>query len=162
MVSNNAGVDGAGLGLLLKSRQIRKMISSYVGENKEFERQYLAGELELEFNPQGTLAERIRAGGAGIYAFFTKTGAGTLVAEGKEQRVVDGETYVLETGLIGRCLAGQSVEGRHGGQSRLPQDGAQFQSQHGDRGARHGGGGRGFWSRSASSIRTRSTRRASS
>jgi len=99
VVSNNAGVDGAGLGILLKSRQIRKMISSYVGENKEFERQYLAGELELEFNPQGTMAERIRAGGAGIYAFFTKTGAGTLVAEGKEQRVVDGETYVLETGL---------------------------------------------------------------
>jgi 3-oxoacid CoA-transferase subunit A len=99
VVSNNAGVDGAGLGLLLKSRQIRKMISSYVGENKEFERQYLAGELELEFNPQGTLAERIRAGGAGIFGFFTRTGAGTLVAEHKEQRVVDGETYVLETGL---------------------------------------------------------------
>src|SRR5271167_852638 len=100
VVSNNAGVDGAGLGLLLQKRQIRKMISSYVGENKEFERQYLAGELELEFNPQGTMAERIRAGGAGIYAFFTKTGAGTVVAEGKEQRVVDGETYVLETGLV--------------------------------------------------------------
>jgi 3-oxoacid CoA-transferase subunit A len=100
VVSNNAGVDGAGLGLLLLSRQIRKMISSYVGENKEFERQYLAGELELEFNPQGTLAERVRAGGAGIYAFFTRTGAGTVVAEGKEQRVVDGETYVLETGLV--------------------------------------------------------------
>src|SRR5712672_3634261 len=99
VVSNNAGIDGAGLGLLLETRQIRKMISSYVGENKEFERQYLAGELQLEFNPQGTLAERIRAGGAGIYAFFTKTGAGTLVAEGKEQRVVDGETYVLEKGL---------------------------------------------------------------
>jgi 3-oxoacid CoA-transferase subunit A len=100
VVSNNAGIDGAGLGLLLETRQIRKMISSYVGENKEFERQYLAGELLLEFNPQGTLAERIRAGGAGIYAFFTKTGAGTLVAEGKEQRVVEGETYVLETGLV--------------------------------------------------------------
>src|SRR5271165_3159859 len=100
VVSNNAGVDGAGLGLLLKSRQIRKMIASYVGENKEFERQYLAGELELEFNPQGTLAERIRAGGAGIYAFFTRTGAGTLVAEGKETRVIDGETWVLETGLV--------------------------------------------------------------
>jgi 3-oxoacid CoA-transferase subunit A len=100
VISNNAGIDGAGLGLLLETRQIRKMISSYVGENKEFERQYLAGELELEFNPQGTLAERIRAGGAGIYAFFTKTGAGTIVAEGKEQRVVDGETYVLETGLV--------------------------------------------------------------
>jgi 3-oxoacid CoA-transferase subunit A len=100
VVSNNAGVDGAGLGLLLKSRQIRKMISSYVGENKEFERQYLAGELELEFNPQGTMAERVRAGGAGIYAFFTKTGAGTVVADGKEQRVVDGELYVMETGLV--------------------------------------------------------------
>ncbi|HLW23756.1 MAG TPA: CoA transferase subunit A [Steroidobacteraceae bacterium] len=100
VVSNNAGTDEGGLGLLLKSRQIRKMISSYVGENKEFERQYLAGELELEFNPQGTLAERIRAGGAGIYAFFTRTGAGTLVAHGKEQRTVDGETYVLETGLV--------------------------------------------------------------
>jgi 3-oxoacid CoA-transferase subunit A len=100
VISNNAGIDGAGLGLLLETRQISKMISSYVGENKEFERQYLAGELQLEFNPQGTLAERIRAGGAGIYAFFTKTGAGTLVADGKEQRIVDGETYVLETGLV--------------------------------------------------------------
>jgi 3-oxoacid CoA-transferase subunit A len=100
VISNNAGIDGAGLGLLLETRQIRKMISSYVGENKEFERQYLAGELQLEFNPQGTLAERIRAGGAGIYAFFTKTGAGTMVADGKEQRIVDGETYVLETGLV--------------------------------------------------------------
>jgi 3-oxoacid CoA-transferase subunit A len=100
VVSNNAGVDGAGLGLLLKSRQIKKMISSYVGENKEFERQYLARELELEFNPQGTMAERIRAGGAGIYGFYTKTGAGTVVAEGKEQRVVNGETYILETGLV--------------------------------------------------------------
>jgi 3-oxoacid CoA-transferase subunit A len=99
VVSNNAGVDEFGLGKLLKTRQIKKMISSYVGENKEFERQYLAGELELEFNPQGTLAERIRAGGAGIYGFYTKTGAGTLVAEGKEQRVVNGDTYVLETGL---------------------------------------------------------------
>ena len=100
VVSNNAGLDGVGLGLLLKSRQIVKMISSYVGENKEFERQYLAGELQIEFNPQGTMAERIRAGGAGIYGFFTKVGAGTLVAEGKEQRTVDGETYVLETGLF--------------------------------------------------------------
>jgi 3-oxoacid CoA-transferase subunit A len=100
VVSNNAGLDGFGLGILLQTHQIAKMISSYVGENKEFERQYLAGELELEFNPQGTLAERIRAGGAGIYAFFTRTGAGTLVAEGKEQRVVNGETYILETGLV--------------------------------------------------------------
>jgi len=99
VISNNAGVDEFGLGLLLKSRQIKKMISSYVGENKEFERQFLAGELQLEFNPQGTLAERIRAGGAGIYGFYTRTGAGTLVAEGKEQRIVNGDTYVLETGL---------------------------------------------------------------
>ncbi len=99
VISNNAGVDGQGLGLLLETRQIAKMISSYVGENREFERQYLAGELQLEFNPQGTLAERIRAGGAGIYGFYTKTGAGTLVAEGKESRVVDGQTYILETGL---------------------------------------------------------------
>jgi 3-oxoacid CoA-transferase subunit A len=99
VVSNNAGVDELGLGQLLKTRQIRKMISSYVGENKEFERQYLAGELEIEFNPQGTLAERIRAGGAGIYGFYTRTGAGTQVAQGKETRVVDGENYVLETGL---------------------------------------------------------------
>jgi 3-oxoacid CoA-transferase subunit A len=100
VVSNNAGLDGVGLGLLLQSRQIRKMISSYVGENKEFERQYLAGEIEIEFNPQGTMAERIRAGGAGIYGFFTKVGAGTHVAEGKETRSVDGETYVLEKGLV--------------------------------------------------------------
>lgn len=99
VISNNAGVDEFGLGLLLRTRQIKKMVSSYVGENKEFERQYLAGELELEFNPQGTLAERIRAGGAGIFGFYTRTGAGTLVAEGKEQRVVNGDTYVLETGL---------------------------------------------------------------
>jgi len=100
VVSNNAGMDGVGLGLLLQTRQIRKMIASYVGDNKEFERQYLAGELEVELNPQGTLAERIRAGGAGIYGFYTKTGAGTLVAEGKETRTVDGETYVLEKGLV--------------------------------------------------------------
>jgi 3-oxoacid CoA-transferase subunit A len=99
VISNNAGVDGFGLGLLLETRQIAKMVSSYVGENKEFERQYLAGELQLEFNPQGTLAERIRAGGAGIPGFYTRTGVGTLVAEGKELKVFDGETYVLETGL---------------------------------------------------------------
>ncbi|HEY3808965.1 MAG TPA: CoA transferase subunit A [Steroidobacteraceae bacterium] len=99
VVSNNAGVDDFGLGKLLITHQIRKMISSYVGENKEFERQYLSGEIEIEFNPQGTLAERIRAGGAGIYGFFTRTGSGTRVAEGKETRVIDGETFVLETGL---------------------------------------------------------------
>src|SRR6266571_4837990 len=99
-ISNNAGVDGFGLGKLLETRQIKKMISSYVGENKEFERQYLAGELELEFTPQGTLAEKLRAGGAGIPAFFTKTGVGTLVAEGKELREFDGETYVMERSLV--------------------------------------------------------------
>jgi 3-oxoacid CoA-transferase subunit A len=98
-ISNNAGVDGFGLGLLLETRQIARMISSYVGENKEFERQYLAGELQLEFNPQGTLAERIRAGGAGIPGFYTKTGVGTLVAEGKDHRDFNGETYIMETGL---------------------------------------------------------------
>ncbi len=100
VVSNNAGVDDFGLGLLLYTRQIKKMYSSYVGENKEFERQYLAKELELEFNPQGTLAERIRAGGAGIPGFYTKTGVGTLVAEGKEHKDFNGETYILETGLV--------------------------------------------------------------
>jgi len=100
VISNNAGVDGFGLGVLLNSKQVKKMISSYVGENKEFERQYLSGELELEFNPQGTLAERCRAGGAGIPAFYAKAGVGTLVAEGKETRVFNGETYVMETGLV--------------------------------------------------------------
>jgi 3-oxoacid CoA-transferase subunit A len=99
VISNNAGVDGFGLGKLLESRQIRKMISSYVGENKEFERQYLAGELELEFTPQGTLAEKLRAGGAGIPAFFTRTGVGTIVAEGKEIREFDGHQYVMERSL---------------------------------------------------------------
>src|SRR6188768_2616635 len=99
-ISNNAGVDGFGLDLLLETRQIKKMISSYVGENKEFERQYLAGELELEFTPQGTLAEKLRAGGAGIPAFFTRTGVGTIVAEGKETREFDGHTYVMERALL--------------------------------------------------------------
>jgi 3-oxoacid CoA-transferase subunit A len=100
VISNNCGVDSWGLGLLLETKQIKKMISSYVGENKEFARQYLSGELELEFNPQGTLAERCRAGGAGIAGFYTKTGVGTLVADGKETKVFNGETYVLETGLV--------------------------------------------------------------
>ncbi len=99
-ISNNAGVDDFGLGKLLQTRQIKKMISSYVGENKEFERQYLAGELALEFTPQGTLAEKLRAGGAGIPAFFTKTGVGTVVADGKELREFDGETYVMERSLV--------------------------------------------------------------
>lgn len=100
VISNNAGVDGAGLGILLETKQISKMISSYVGENKLFAQQYLSGELQLEFNPQGTLAERIRAGGAGIPAFFTKTGVGTVIAEGKEVREFDGELYVMERGLF--------------------------------------------------------------
>jgi 3-oxoacid CoA-transferase subunit A len=99
-VSNNAGIDGAGLGLLLETRQIKKMIASYVGENKLFAQQYLAGDLEIEFNPQGTMAERIRAGGAGIAAFFTKTGVGTLIAEGKEEREFNGQRYIMETGLV--------------------------------------------------------------
>jgi 3-oxoacid CoA-transferase subunit A len=99
-ISNNAGVDGFGLGLLLATRQIRKMIASYVGENKEFERQYLAGELELEFTPQGTLAEKLRAGGAGIPAFFTPTGVGTIVADGKETREFEGKTYLMERALV--------------------------------------------------------------
>jgi 3-oxoacid CoA-transferase subunit A len=100
VISNNAGVDGFGLGKLLATRQIKKMISSYVGENKEFERQYLAGELELEFTPQGTLAEKLRAGGAGIPAFFTRTGVGTVVADGKEAREFDGHTYIMERALV--------------------------------------------------------------
>ena len=108
VISNNAGVDGFGLGKLLETRQIKKMISSYVGENKEFERQYLAGELELEFTPQGTLAERLRAGGAGIPAFFTRTGVGTLVAEGKEQRDFDGHRYVMERALLPDVALGKA------------------------------------------------------
>ena len=99
-ISNNAGVDEFGLGILLQSRQVKKMVASYVGENKEFERQYLAGELELEFTPQGTLAEKLRAGGCGIPAFFTKTGVGTLVADGKEEKVFDGERYIMERSIV--------------------------------------------------------------
>jgi 3-oxoacid CoA-transferase subunit A len=114
-ISNNAGVDGAGLGLLLETRQIRKMISSYVGENKMFAQQYLSGELELEFNPQGTLAERIRAGGAGIPAFFTKTGVGTIIADGKEVREFDGEQYVMERGLFADIALVHAWKGDHEG-----------------------------------------------
>jgi 3-oxoacid CoA-transferase subunit A len=114
-ISNNAGVDGFGLGMLLNTRQIRKMISSYVGENKEFERQYLSGELQLEFNPQGTLAERIRAGGAGIPAFFTATGYGTIIADGKETREFDGRHYVLETGLKADLSIIKAWKGDHDG-----------------------------------------------
>jgi 3-oxoacid CoA-transferase subunit A len=108
VISNNAGVDGFGLGQLLETRQIKKMISSYVGENKEFERQYLAGELELEFTPQGTLAEKLRCGGAGIPAFFTRTGVGTLVAEGKETRDFDGHTYIMERALVPDVALGKA------------------------------------------------------
>ena len=132
VVSNNCGVDGLGLGMLLDRRQIRKMISSYVGENKEFERQYLSGELEVEFNPQGTLAERIRAGGAGIPGFFTKTGVGTLVAEGKEHRDFDGETYVMEARLVADLAIVKAWKGDHEGNLVYPQDGPQLQPDDGD------------------------------
>ena len=115
VISNNCGVDGFGLGILLEGGQIKKMVSSYVGENKLFEQLYLSGELELEFNPQGTLAERIRAGGAGIPAFFTKTGVGTLVAEGKEVREFDGELYVMERGLTADLSIVKAWKGDHEG-----------------------------------------------
>jgi 3-oxoacid CoA-transferase subunit A len=115
VVSNNAGVDDFGLGILLQTRQIQKMISSYVGENETFERQYLSGELELEFNPQGTLAERIRAGGAGIPGFFTRTGVGTIIAENKEHKVFDGETYILERGLVADLSIVKAWKGDHEG-----------------------------------------------
>jgi 3-oxoacid CoA-transferase subunit A len=115
VISNNAGIDNVGLGVLLETRQIRKMISSYVGENKTFAKQYLAGELEIEFNPQGTLAERIRAGGAGVPAFFTKTGVGTLIAEGKEVREFDGERYVMERGLFADLAIVHAWKGDHEG-----------------------------------------------
>ncbi|MEM9262013.1 MAG: CoA transferase subunit A [Pseudomonadota bacterium] len=115
VISNNCGVDDFGLGILLANRQIKKMISSYVGENKEFERQYLSKELELEFNPQGTLAERIRAGGAGIPGFYTKTGVGTIIADGKETRIFNGEEYVLETGLVADLSIVKAWKGDHEG-----------------------------------------------
>src|SRR6202046_2755255 len=115
VISNNAGVDDFGLGLLLQTRQIKKMVSSYVGENETFEKQYLSGELDLEFNPQGTLAERIRAGGAGIPGFYTKTGVGTLIAEGKEQKEFDGETYILERGIKADLSIVKAWKGDHEG-----------------------------------------------
>jgi 3-oxoacid CoA-transferase subunit A len=115
VISNNAGVDDFGLGLLLQTRQIKKMVSSYVGENEIFEKQYLSGELELEFNPQGTLAERIRAGGAGIPGFYTKTGVGTVIAEGKEHKEFDGETYILERGLRADLAIVKAWKGDHEG-----------------------------------------------
>jgi 3-oxoacid CoA-transferase subunit A len=141
VVSNNAGTDDFGLGQLLRTRQIRKMISSYVGENREFERQYLAGEVEIEFNPQGTLAERIRAGGAGIYGFYTRTGAGTRVAEGKETRVVDGETYVLETGLVADLAIVKAWKGDAEGNLIYRKTARNFNPMMATAG-RHGGGGR--------------------
>jgi 3-oxoacid CoA-transferase subunit A len=115
VVSNNAGVDGFGLGRLLETKQIRKMVASYVGENKEFERQYLAGELEVEFTPQGTLAERLRAGGAGIPAFFTRTGVGTQIAEGKEVRQFDGKEYLLERSIVADVALIKAQRGDHAG-----------------------------------------------
>ncbi len=162
VVSNNAGIDDFGLGRLLKARQIRKMIATYVGENKEFERQFLAGELEVELVPQGTFSERIRAGGAGIGGFFTPTGYGTLVAEGKETRVIDGRHYVLEMPLQGRLRARAGVEGRPPRQPRLSQDRAELQPDDG-----HGGDGHAWprsstWSSRARSSPTRCTRPASS
>ena len=129
VISNNAGVDDFGIGVLLQARQVRKMISTYVGENKEFERQFLSGELEVELVPQGTFAERIRAGGAGIGGFFTPTGFGTLVAEGKETRTIDGKSYVFERPLTRRFRVREGLEGRPGRQPRLPEDRAQLQSR---------------------------------
>ena len=162
VISNNAGIDNVGLGVLLETRQIRKMISSYVGENKTFAKQFLAGELEIEFNPQGTLAERCRAGGAGIPAFFTKTGVGTLVAEGKEVREFNGEQYVMETRPGRRSGRRPRLEGRHRRQPRLPQDRAQLQPDDGD--GRQGHRGRGREPRAAGRDRSRPhrTRPASS
>ncbi len=136
-ISNNAGVDGIGLGVLLETKQVKKMISSYVGENKLFAQQYLGGELEIEFNPQGTLAERIRAGGAGIPAFYTKTGYGTLIGEGKETRVFNGENYIMETGLVADIAIVHAWKGDTEGNLDLPQDRAQFQPDDGDGGKSH-------------------------
>ena len=129
VASNNAGVDDFGLGVLLQTRQVKKMISSYVGENAEFMRQYLSGELELEFNPQGTLAERMRAGGAGIPGFYTRTGVGTVIAEGKEHKEFDGETYILERGIVADLAIVKAWKGDEQRQPRLPQDRAQLQSE---------------------------------
>ena len=161
VISNNAGADGFGLWHLLQTRQIRKMISSYVGENKLFEQQYLSGELELEFNPQGTLAERIRAGGAGIPAFFTRTGVGTVVADGKPQEEFDGQLYVRETWLRADLAIIKAWRADHRRQPPVPQDRAQLQSGDGDgRRGRRSSRSRSS-SRSARSTPTASTRRAS-
>ena len=162
IASNNAGVDGAGLGLLLATRQIKKMISSYVGENAEFERQFLSGEIEVEFCPQGTLAERMRAGGAGIPGFYTRTGIGTIIAEGKEHKEFDGKTYILERGFVADLVAGEGLEGRPARQPHLSPHRAQLQSQR--RHVRQNHGRRSGRNRRspANSIRTRFTRRESS
>ena len=152
IISNNAGVDGFGIGILLTTRQVRKMISTYVGENQEFERQCLSGELELELVPQGTFAERIRAGGAGIGGFFTPTGYGTVVAEGKETRVIDGRPLRARGAAEGRLRVRQGVPRRHARQPRLPEDRAQLQPDDGDGRARHHRRGRG-----AGRARARST-----
>ena len=141
-VSNNAGIDGAGLGLLLETRQIKKMIASYVGENKLFAQQYLAGELEIEFNPQGTMAERIRAGGAGIPAFFTKTGAGTDIAKGKEERVFDGERYIMETGLVADLSLVHAWKGDTEGNLVYRKTARNFNPMMATAGAHHGRRGR--------------------
>ncbi len=142
VISNNAGVDGIGLSRLLETRQIKKMISSYVGENKLFAQQYLAGELELEFNPQGTLAERIRAGGAGIPAFYTKTGVGTLIAEGKEVREFDGEKYVMERGLFADLAIVHAWKGDTAGNLVYRKTARNFNPMMATAGEGHRGGGR--------------------
>ena len=161
-ISNNAGVDGAGLGLLLETRQIRKMISSYVGENKLFAQQFLSGELELEFNPQGTLAERIRAGGAGIPAFFTKTGVGTIIADGKEVRDFDGETYVMERGLFADIAVVHAYKGDTEGNLVYRKTARNFNPMMATRRQDHGRRGRASRRSRARSIPITSTRRASS
>ncbi len=158
VISNNAGVDDFGIGMLLRARQVRKMISTYVGENKEFERQFLAGELEVDLVPQGTFAERIRAGGAGIGGFFTPTGYGTLAAEGKETRVIDGRPYVLEQPLTADFAFVRAWKGDQPGQPGLSAHGAQLQSGDGDR--RTGHHRRGRAPRRAGRDRSRSRRHA--
>ena len=137
VISNNAGIDDVCLGILLATRQVRKMIATYVGENKEFERQYLSGELEVELVPQGTFSERIRAAGAGIGGFFTPTGYGTIIAEGKETRTIDGKHYVLEFPLSADFAFVKAWKGDRARQSRLPADGAQLQPDDGDRRTHH-------------------------
>ena len=161
-VSNNAGIDGAGLGLLLETRQIKKMIASYVGENKLFAQQFLAGELEIEFNPQGTLAERMRAGGAGIPAFFTKTGVGTDIAKGKEEREFNGERYIMETGLVADLAVVHAWKGDTEGNLVYRKTARNFNPDDGDRRAHHRRGGRASGSAGRNRRRPHPSRRASS